>query len=251
MTDTTAESAGRAWWAQFALFGAIIAAVLLVSGPLGYRLGILGVQGAVLFAPGMATALAIVVLAFALIGGIIALRRGLRAERAPLLVGGLVALLIVGNMGMQFSRASSVPPIHDITTAPEDPPRFDAVLARRGSGTNSLEYDAADLATPTRTAYPGVQPILSDRPPAESFAQALAAVRALGWELVAQDADAGRIEATEESMLYGFKDDVVIRVRPEGSGSRIDLRSASRVGQSDLGANAARIERFIERFGAP
>jgi uncharacterized protein (DUF1499 family) len=79
--------------------------------------------------------------------------------------------------------------------------------------------------------------------------KAIDAARALDWEIVASDAPAGRIEATATTMWFGFKDDIVVRVRPEaGGGSRVDVRSVSRVGQSDVGANAKRIREFIRRL---
>ena len=84
-------------------------------------------------------------------------------------------------------------------------------------------------------------------PPDAAFERALSAVHALGWELVADDTGAGRIEATDTTFWYGFKDDVVVRIRPDGGGSRIDVRSKSRVGRSDVGANAARIRAYAEQ----
>ena len=81
-------------------------------------------------------------------------------------------------------------------------------------------------------------------PPRQAFDRALATARSLGWDIVASDPPAGRIEATDTTFWFGFKDDVVIRIRPQGSGARLDVRSKSRVGRSDVGANAARIRRF-------
>jgi len=120
----------------------------------------------------------------------------------------------------------------------------------RGAEANPLDYDAKALAAPTREAYPFVQPIRTDLAPSEAFARTQQLAAEFGWEVVATDPNAGRIEATATTSLYGFKDDVVVRIRPDGAGSRIDLRSVSRVGQSDLGANAGRIGAFIEAFGA-
>lgn len=247
MSDSAAPS-GTAWWAKFTLIGGILAALLLAIGPIGYRLGLLGVQGAVLLAPGMASALALITLLFALVGLVLTLRGGLVAERLPVLIGGLLALAILIDMGAQFSRAQSVPPIHDITTSPQDPPRFDAIVALRADAPNTLDYDASVLAEPTARAYPDVKPLHSDLPPTAALERAAALAREMGWTVVNVDATAGRVEATDATVLYGFKDDVAIRVRPDGDGSVIDLRSVSRVGQSDLGTNAARILAFIERF---
>lgn len=247
MSESAAPK-GTAWWATFTLIGGILAALLLSLGPIGYRLGVLDVSAAVLLAPGMAAALALVTMVFALVGLFLTLRRGLTAERVPVAIGGVLALAVMLNMGNQFGRAQSVPAIHDITTAPQDPPRFEAVVPLRGDGANSLDYDAEALAEPTRSAYPFLAPLESPLDASAAFDRSLALVEDMGWELVAADPDAGRIEATDTTAMYGFKDDVVIRIRPDGNASVIDLRSVSRVGQSDLGANAARIRAFLERF---
>ncbi len=249
MAEGHAATERLAWWAKFVLIGGIIAGLLLVLAPMGYRIGILGVPAAVLMLPGMAAALGVLVLLFALVGVVMTLRQGLVRERLPLAVGGVLALAVVANMGAWFVRADAVPPIHDITTDPANPPRFVAVVELRGPDANPLDYDADALADVTREAYPFVRPIHTQLPPSAAFARAEAIVRDFGWELVAADADAGHIEATARTRLYGFRDDVVIRIEADGSGSRIDLRSTSRVGQSDLGANAGRIGAFIVAFG--
>lgn len=246
------EAAGGrvAWWAKFTLIGGLLAALLLVLAPLGYRSGVLGVAAAVLMLPGMGAVLAVLSLGFAVVGLILTLKRGLIAERLPVAIGGVLAFAVLFNMGSWFMRANAVPPIHDISTDPADPPAFMAVVELRGPQANSLDYDAEELAAPTRDAYPFVQPIRSDLPPSEALARSQRIAEELGWEVVAADPAAGRLEATATTALYGFKDDVVVRIRRDGAGSRIDLRSVSRVGQSDLGANAARIAAFIEAFEA-
>ena len=88
-----------------------------------------------------------------------------------------------------------------------------------------------------------------DATPADAFKRALQAARDMGWEIVAADAAAGRIEATDTTFWFGFKDDVVIRVEADGAGSRVDLRSVSRVGVGDVGANAARIRAYLRTLG--
>lgn len=250
MSDAPAQQTPMAWWAKFILIGGVLAVLLLLLAPLGYRSGMLGVPAAVLMLPGMATVLAALTFAFTLVGLFLTLKRGLIAERLPVAIGGVLAMAVLFNMGSWFMRANAVPPIHDISTDSADPPAFVAAVAQRGAEANPLDYDADALAAPTREAYPFVQPILSPLSQAAAFARAEQIVTDFGWELLAADAEAGRIEATATTRLYGFKDDVVIRVRPDGAGSRIDLRSVSRVGQSDLGANAARIGAFIAAFGS-
>ncbi|HUF35173.1 MAG TPA: DUF1499 domain-containing protein [Gemmatimonadales bacterium] len=157
---------------------------------------------------------------------------------------GAVAALVPWTWMQQARR---VPPIHDITTDTERPPEFVAVLPLRSGAPNSAEYGGEEVAAQQRAAYPDVVPLRLDRAPAEAYARALAAARESGWEIVAADSAAGRIEATATTGWFGFKDDVVIRVTPEGTGSRIDARSVSRVGGSDVGANAKRIRDFLGR----
>lgn len=247
MSEAQQAGTGLAWWARFTMLGGVIAVILMFVGPLGYRAGLLGVSGAVLLAPGMAATLAAISFLFALVGIFLTIRHDLRAERMPVLVGGGLSLAILINMAGNFGAAADNP-IHDITTAPEDPPVFDAVVAARADAPNTLEYDAEALAEVTREKYPFVQPLLTDMDPAAAQARAVAVVEELGWELVQASEPPGRVEATDTTLFYGFKDDVVIRLRPENGGTRIDLRSVSRVGQSDLGANAARIKAFLETF---
>jgi len=169
--------------------------------------------------------------------------------------GGALAMLLVA-LGLAvvtvavprgFTRkAQSVPPIHDITTDTADPPAFVAVLPLRASAANSAVYAGDSIAALQQAAYPDVQPVMLDDAPPEAFDRALAAAEEMGWDIVARESAEGRIEATATTTWFGFKDDVVIRVRPTAAGSRIDVRSVSRVGRSDVGANAARIRSYIK-----
>jgi uncharacterized protein (DUF1499 family) len=151
----------------------------------------------------------------------------------------------------QFLRqAKSVPPIHDISTDTDDPPQFVAVLPLRGTTSNSVVYGGDSIARQQHAAYPDIKPLDLNVPSAQAFDHALAAAQAMGWAIVAADSSAGRIEATATTKWFGFKDDVVIRVRANegGTGSRVDVRSVSRVGRSDIGTNAARIRAYLLRL---
>jgi uncharacterized protein (DUF1499 family) len=117
----------------------------------------------------------------------------------------------------------------------------------RSGVANSALYDGK-LAGLQLQAYPDIQPVDLPMPPGQAFQKALAVATSMRWEIVAADQDALRIEATDTSLLFGFKDDIVVRIRGEASGSRIDLRSLSRVGGSDFGVNANRIRRFVARL---
>ena len=119
----------------------------------------------------------------------------------------------------------------------------------RAGAPNTATYGGAELARTQSGAYPDLGPHRIDAAPARAFERALQAARAMGWEIVAADAAAGRIEATDTTFWFGFKDDVVVRVEADGSGSRVDVRSVSRVGASDVGTNAKRIRAYLRALG--
>jgi uncharacterized protein (DUF1499 family) len=147
-----------------------------------------------------------------------------------------------------MERAGRVPAIHDITTDTERPPEFVAVLPLRAGAPNPAAYGGPEVAAKQRAAYPDIAPLRLEQSPAEAFSHALSEARTSGWEIVAADSAAGRIEATATTAWFGFKDDVVVRVTAEGSGSRVDVRSVSRVGLSDVGTNASHIRGYLTRL---
>ncbi len=146
------------------------------------------------------------------------------------------------------AQARHVPPIHDVTTDPADPPQFVALRAAREKSPNGFEYGGPQVAAQQRAAYPDIKPLLVPDAPREEMQRAIDAARAMGWEVVASDAQSGRIEATARTRWFGFADDIVVRIRPQGTGSRVDVRSVSRVGTSDVGANAARIREYLGKL---
>ena len=156
-----------------------------------------------------------------------------------------IGLIVVGVPWSYLRTARSLPPIHDITTDPSEPPAFEAILPLRADAPNSAEYGGAGLATQQREAYPDLAPLVIAVPPEQAFAAALAAALEMDWQIVAADEAAGRIEASDRTLWFGFTDDVVVRIRRDGAGSRIDVRSTSRVGLGDLGKNAARIRAYL------
>lgn len=145
-------------------------------------------------------------------------------------------------------RAGDVPPIHDITTDTSDPPRFVAIVPLRADAANPVEYSGREAAIQQREAYPDIRPVILDEPVAEAFERALGAARAEGWEIVESNLEKGRIEATDLTFWFGFRDDVVIRLTPNGDRTIVDVRSKSRVGRSDVGTNARRIRSYLERL---
>jgi uncharacterized protein (DUF1499 family) len=175
---------------------------------------------------------------------LVALVAGGRRRLAALaLLLGLAAFL---PPWMMQRGARSKPPIHDITTDTDDPPPFVAVAPLRRDASNPVAYGGPEIAAQQRKAYPDVKPAVLPLPPARAFERALDAAKAQGWEIVASVPADGRIEATDTTRWFGFKDDVVIRVRPEAEGSRVDVRSVSRVGRGDVGTNAQRIRNFLQ-----
>lgn len=149
---------------------------------------------------------------------------------------------------MWRARAGEVPPIHDITTDTNDPPRFQDIAPLRADAPNPVEYPGQEVAAQQRAGYPDIRPAVLDLPMGQAFERALAAARAMGWEIVASDVEEGRIEATAQTFWFGFKDDVVIRLTPSENRTIVDVRSKSRVGGSDVGTNARRIRSYLERL---
>ncbi len=232
---------------------ALVAGALTLAAALGYRTGALelGASFSVLRWGARTGVAGLVVSLAGLALTVVRGRQGPLNDLVPGVAAGVLAIAI-GAVSYaipagQQSIARAVPPIHDITTDLENPPAFVDVLPLRADAPNAAEYDP-EVAPRQREGYPDLKPIILDAPPAAAFERALAAVHDLGWDLVAGDAGAGRIEATDTTFWYGFKDDVIVRIRPDGSGSRIDVRSVSRVGGSDVGANAARIRAYAERL---
>lgn len=186
--------------------------------------------------------------AVSLIGCILARPGGQRHGFVWAAFGLLVSLAVVGVPWSWMQTARRVPPIHDISTDTDNPPPFVAILPLRKDAPNSAEYGGPEIAAQQHTAYPDVKTATLNLSPDQAFAQALTVARERGWEIVAADLKEGRIEATDTTLWFGFKDDVVIRITPGENGSRIDLRSVSRVGRSDVGTNARRIQNFLDQL---
>jgi len=146
----------------------------------------------------------------------------------------------------------SIPPIHDISTDVFNPPQFIDVLALRGPETNPTVFGTGNRNLSVeqhielqRSAYPDVTTRIFDEPSSAVYERALAAVQRLGWDLVAQVPQEGRIEATDTTFWFRFKDDIVIRIIETPDGTLLDARSTSRVGLSDVGKNSQRLRAFL------
>jgi len=246
------SDAGRRRVVWSLAYGALLAAAMCAAtaalAGLGHRWGWwdyrTGLVILVLAAGGAALAIAA-----AAVAAFLGLRRGRRktlfVALAALVIGGLTTAPVIHAL----LQARKLPPIHDISTDTEDPPRFAAVLALRRDAPNPSDYGGPEVARQQRQFYPDILPLEVALGPDAAFARARDGARALGWEIVAAEPAEGRIEATATTLWFGFKDDVVIRIRPAAGGSRIDVRSVSRVGRSDLGVNAGRIRRYLAVLG--
>jgi uncharacterized protein (DUF1499 family) len=186
------------------------------------------------------------------------------SSRSAMIAVAISVIPIVG-LGSQVFVASSVPAIHNISTDIVDPPQFSAIVSLRGAGTNPLAYsiENGNLGEIQRNAYPDIKTITANIDIANAFDKAVFVAESLGWDIVNKNiggktvnknqANEGIIEATQTTTLWQFKDDIVIRLRSNSQTpdtTYIDLRSVSRIGQSDLGANAKRIQRFIDQFNS-
>jgi uncharacterized protein (DUF1499 family) len=226
------------------LAAAVIAVLLLLLAGPGVRIGLWTFRSGFSLLQ-WAAYLGLAVVAAALLQLLSARMRGPRPW--PLLVAVVLGGLAAGVPWYWRRLAERVPPIHDISTDTQDPPGFVAVLPLRAGAPNSATYGGAEVAAAQHEAYPDIRPLeLPATAPAAAFSRALAAARDAGWAIVAADSTAGSIEATATTGWFGFKDDVVVRIRPEGVGSRVDVRSVSRVGGSDVGTNARRIRRYLQ-----
>ncbi len=241
--------AGKELLPRAVLIVGLLAPALMLAGALGTRFEAWGFQTGFQFVFTAAFAAA-AVLVIGIVVLVFALRTGRRAAALPIGMGLAGSALVLALLGWQYRLATTAPFLHQVSTDREDPPEFFAVVALRGEDANPLAYDEA-VAEVQAAGYPQLDTLHTQLAPSESFDRAVRVAEELGWLIVNEDPSAGLVEATDTTFWFGFKDDVAIRIRADANGgSLVDVRSVSRVGGSDLGANAARIERFIERFGA-
>ncbi len=249
--DRTPFRGGPAARSRLALLGfalALLAALALaIAGP-GHRFGFWDWRSGITILKWAAYG-GIGAASVSLLGAVLARPGGGRRGFVFAVCGVVIGLAVTAIPWQMRQTARSVPPIHDITTDSENPPKFKAVLPLRAGARNSAVYGGAGIAIQQLRAYPDIAAAVLVLSPAQAFERALATARDMGWTVVEADKAAGRIEATDRTLWFGFFDDVVIRITPAaGSGSRVDVRSLSRVGSSDLGTNAKRIRAFLARL---
>lgn len=213
--------------------------VAFAAGPVLAHVGILpALAGFALFALGGMLGLVALVL-----GGIAAIRGA--GIGSGLAIGAVVsvAFLATAIPGRQIPR------INDITTDTEHPPQFVKAGSLEGNQNRDMRYPGASFADQQRAGYPGLGPLRLNVSPDEAFQRVQTAARQMpAWELTRIDAAARALEGVDTTRLFRFKDDFVIEVRPEDGGSVIQMRSKSRDGKGDIGANAARIEAFFAKL---
>ena len=174
--------------------------------------------------------------------GVLATRGG-RPGRDRAWFAVAVGVLVVGAILGGASRGRGLPRINDITTNPSDPPNFEAALRQVPNRGRDMSYPPA-FGAQQRAAYGDLAPIALDMPPVDAFERARRTAESLGWEITLSDPPRGLLEARQMSWLFRFVDDIAIRVRAQGDGSVVDVRSKSRDGQGDMGVNAQRIRAF-------
>jgi hypothetical protein len=243
----TEPVSGLATWARrLAVFSAVAAVVSIII----VRFGFLEVR------PALATffgALACAGLSILVgLAAFVAIWQNGSRGMSRILLAMLIDAAILGYPAYLAWQYRKLPPIHDITTDPIDPPRFEALARlRAGDGANSAAYAGLYSAELQRATWPDIEPVDLDVPVQRAYEIALGLVSKRKWLIIDERPPQpprriGRIEAVARTPIMGFREDVSIRVTPDGEGSRVDIRSSSRYFASDLGSNASRVTRLIE-----
>ena len=257
-----------AGWARrvalFSLAATLIAVIIVRSGALEIVPALSTLAGALVLAV-VAILLAIgaaIVIWFEGVGG--------AKEAATALLIGLALIAYPLYLGVKGYR---LPAIYDITTDPIDPPQFDAIAKLRPRDANPVVYQGLYAAELQHAAYSDIEPDVTDSTPQEAYDAAMKVITKRKWRIVdarppqgggsqlvetqprpargqpppppAPPPRDGYIEAVARTPILGFRDDVVVRIRPTGDGARIDIRSASRYGRHDLGTNASRVRNLV------
>jgi hypothetical protein len=242
--------------ALFSLAATFVAIVIVRSGALDIVPALSTLAGAL--------ALAVLAMLLASGAGIFIWRDGLRGLRQAVSAV-LIALALIAYPGYLAVQGYQLPAIYDVTTDPIDPPQFDRIARLRPRDANPIAYQGLYAAELQHVAYPDIQPEDTSATPQEAFDVTMKVITKRRWRVVnarpprdaggerlsdsrtVRDAPArdGVIEAVARSLILGFPEDVVVRIRPTSDGTRIDVRSASRYGRSDFGSNATRVRNLI------
>lgn len=242
----------KVWPRVVAILG-ILAIVVPVLGMVGTRIGWTAFQIGFLCL-GLGLVFGSVAFFSALVGHIIVFARGFgplkdRPSKVHfrLAAGGLMGFAVASLVVALFLNALKYPLIYDISTDVIDPPVFEAAIELRGMDSNPLVFNE-EIAEVQQASYPNIKPYVHETMTVnDAFDLAREVALEMNWEIIVEDTENTVLEAIATTFWYGFKDDVVVRIRQRGSnrGSIIDVRSASRVGVSDVGTNATRIREFL------
>ena len=256
----TSNKAWLAWLARLAFIAGLGIGAVGLAAPVGTWLGLwnFGTGFQLLFNPEglnvttVASWVAIAAIVVAVIAFVLA-----NENKTKLGVTALIGAIAAGA-AYQIPNSyrpgpdDNIPGIHDITTDTQNPPQFVDVLPLRADAPNTTVYGGGEGETPEslaalqQSAYPDIVTRPFQESPTAVFERAAAAARSLGWDIVAEVPAEGRIEATDTTFWFRFKDDIVIRIRPAGNGGAVlDARSVSRVGRGDAGKNAERLRAFF------
>lgn len=238
------------WCVRFAIFSAALA----ISALFLHRLF------------SIPTPVALNLVKFSILGGLFALLLGLLATveiwrtgargASRVVLGGLLATCVAAWPLLVLPQLRTHPEINDVTTDTASPPRFQTLSARRLPGANQATYPGQRFAEIQREAYPDLKPLLINRSVAEAYEISVDALRRLGMKIVREEPPGdeapaeGSVEAFDRTLIWGFYDDVVVRVLGNRLTAQIDVRSASRYGRHDLGRNAERVRRLLREIVA-
>ena len=232
------------WTAAFGLGLAIVAGLVLIAAGPGYRVGWWPLDtGFALVTYGLLIGLASISLSVAalMLSWYVVSTRG----RIYGLAGVIVALVVAYVPYHWYLLERDSPPIHDIVTDPEHPLAFDKLAATRATHQNSVAYGGTEVAQMQHDAYPDIAPLISEQPASAAFAAVMEVVSDANWDVANVDTDDMTVEATDQSFWFGLKDDIIVKVTSAGAGSRIDMRSQSRIRIGDAGTNARRVRQVL------
>ncbi|MCG7392436.1 DUF1499 domain-containing protein [Microvirga sp. ACRRW] len=229
--------------AWFALVVTVLSALLIRFNRIDYQSGFVAL--------GLGLVIALIAVALSLVAFIRIWQEGRRGLGSAI-KGMILAALVLGYPAFLGLKAVTLPAINDVSTDTEDPPAFSrsrsALDARQGRVPPEVGPGDRELQ---REAYVQIAPLTLDIPPEDAFPLMRKAAEDLGWQIIEAvppggRTGIGRLEAVDRSMLLKLPEDITVRIRPRVDGTRIDIRSASRIGHHDLGTNAARIRKFLE-----
>ncbi len=237
-------------WAWGSVGFGILAALLLLFSGYGYQWEWWGLGTAFTWLIPVSAVAGLISFSLALFFGFARRDHPEKKGAGVTAIGLVLSIVVMGTVAYWFTEAQKYPPIHDISTDIENPPKFRAIVPLRADASNDTTYGDQEKADLQRRYYPDVQTIQLDMEYDEVFDRALQAAEEMPWEeIVTSDRQAGLIEAYDKLPWFGFIDDVVIRIDTADTTGhyKIDVRSVSRIGRGDIGVNAHRIREYLNQ----